>query len=150
MSTVQQTADLLVFEECVDKSKSECLVLIEDALTNNLELMSVASFGDYTVDALRARNETDPYYNYVALRTNYTETHVVGVLGDGMVFYPFPWCTTGALYHQPNAFIISSMPDLVLTLSCTSIPPPLQLAALKLVHGIVMWVKPSQFWIAAT
>jgi hypothetical protein len=148
--TIQQKADLLVFEESVGKSKSECLILIKDALTNNPELMSVASFDNYTVDALRARNDTDPNFNYVTLRTNYNETHVVGVLGDGMVFHPFPWRTTGALYHQMNALIISSMPDLDLTLSCTSIPPPLQLVALKSVHGVVMWVKPSQFWIAAT
>jgi hypothetical protein len=122
-----ETADLLVFEECVGKSKNECLNTIEEVLTNNADLMSVASFSDYAVDALRARNETDSNYNFVALRTNYEETHVMGVLGDGMVFYPFSWCTnyTCKLYHPLNAFIISSMPDLVLTLSCTSIPPPL-------------------------
>ena len=40
------------------------------------------------IDALHAMNDTDPDYNYVALQTNYNETHVVGVLGDGMVFYP--------------------------------------------------------------
>ena len=27
------------------------------------------------------------------MRTNEAETHVVGVLGDGMVFYPWQWCT---------------------------------------------------------
>ncbi len=61
-----------------------------------------------------------------------------------------PWCTMGALYHQLNVFIISSMPNLVLTLSYAWIPPPLQLAVLKLVHGILRWAKPSQFRIAAT
>ncbi len=83
--TVQQKADLLVFEECVGKSKSECLILIKDALTNNPILMSVTSFDNYTIDALRARNEMDPNFNYVALRTNYNETHVVDILGDGIV-----------------------------------------------------------------
>ena len=58
-TTVQQ-ADLLVFEECVGKSKRECLLLIEGVLTTNPEFMSVASFDEYVVDALRARNYTDP------------------------------------------------------------------------------------------
>ena len=56
------------------------------------------------------------------------------VLGDGMVLYPFPWCTnyTRKLYHPLNAYIISSLHDLVLTLSCTSIPPPLPAGCSKI------------------
>jgi hypothetical protein len=69
--------------------------------------MKVASFSDYIVEALRSRNYTDLGYNLVSLRTNYAETHVVGVLGDGMVFHPFPWCDVGALYH-PLTFLILS------------------------------------------
>ena len=44
---------------------------------------------------MNVRTSEAPNYNLVGLRTNLEETHVVGVLGDGMVFYPWDWCLAG-------------------------------------------------------
>ncbi len=96
-----QTAEVLVFEECVGKTKAECLVTVSAVLDENPEFMPAGalSAGDFMenlkVEELPVRSQSSEDYYKVGLRTDYEETHVVGVLGDGMTFYPYPWCTAG-------------------------------------------------------
>ena len=45
-------------------------------------------------EVMHVRTAADDAYYMVGLRTNIAETGVIGVLGDGMVFYPWEWCTT--------------------------------------------------------
>jgi hypothetical protein len=40
----------------------------------------------------KVREDTDNSYFKVGLRTNAQETGVAGILGDGMIFYPWDWC----------------------------------------------------------
>jgi len=89
-----------VFEECVGLIEAECLEIVHGVLTENTDFLpvgaqSVDSFiANLKVERLRARTSNAADSNLVGLRTDYDEEHVVGILGDGMVFYPFPWCTT--------------------------------------------------------
>lgn len=53
-------------------------------------------------EILNVRQEGGNGYYNVGLRTNLEETHVVGVLGDGMVFYPFDWCTGMSRLLSPS------------------------------------------------
>lgn len=41
------------------------------------------------------RHQSDENYYLVGLRTDHAEEKVVGILGDGMVWYPYKWCLTG-------------------------------------------------------
>ena len=49
-------------------------------------------------EVMHVRTAADDAYYMVGLRTNIAETGVIGVLGDGMVFYPWEWCTTSGCY----------------------------------------------------
>ena len=40
----------------------------------------------------KVREKTDEGYNYVSLRLNADEVTVGGLLGDGMIWYPYEWC----------------------------------------------------------
>ena len=44
----------------------------------------------------------------IGLRTNIHETGVGGVLGDGMIFYPFPWCLSP---DNPRCHTVANPPD---------------------------------------
>lgn len=81
--------EVLTFPECVGKTKNECLAVIV-AIVDGLNL----PHGELLTDLEHARVQNDADYYLVGLRTNLAETHVTGILGDGLVFYPFDWCTT--------------------------------------------------------
>ena len=40
----------------------------------------------------KIREKTDEGYNFVSLRMNPDELTVGGLLGDGMIWYPYEWC----------------------------------------------------------
>lgn len=44
----------------------------------------------YEVNKIRERS--DEGYNLVSLRLNEDEATVGGLLGDGMIWYPYQWC----------------------------------------------------------
>ena len=96
-----QTADVLVFEECVGKTEAESLALVGAVFEAHPDFLpagaqSADSFiNNLKVEKVSVRNQNAEDYYLVGLRTNYEETHVVGILGDGMVFYPYDWCTAG-------------------------------------------------------
>ena len=66
--------------------------------------------------------DTDPDYNYVALQTNYNETHVVGVLGDGMVFHPLVHYGCGVSSTECIHYLLHAQPcpDTFLCLNSSS------------------------------
>eukprot|EP00986_Skeletonema_menzelii_P020383 scaffold31020_cov160-Skeletonema_menzelii.AAC.4 len=77
-------------EECLHKPKDECI----DAI-NARVLETPAIFGNPHVvnyDVRKIREETDEGYNLVSLRTNMDTTTIGGLLGDGMIWYPYEWC----------------------------------------------------------
>ena len=77
-------------EECLHKPKDECI----DAI-NARVLETPAIFGNPHVvnyDVRKIRKETDEGYNLVSLRTNMDTTTIGGLLGDGMIWYPYEWC----------------------------------------------------------
>jgi len=80
----------LVFEECVGVHKDDCIDIINQHLAENPELFENRDSLNYEVS--KVRENTDTGYNLVGLRTNMAETGVVGILGDGMVWYPWEWC----------------------------------------------------------
>jgi len=49
--------------------------------------------GNINFDVTSVRSPEAPDYYLVGLRTNSEETHVSGILGDGMIWYPYQWCT---------------------------------------------------------
>lgn len=83
--------EVLTFPECVGKTRDECLAFISTTLG---ELPGGMSGDDLQTDVETARYQNAADYYYVGLRTNLEETHVTGILGDGLVFYPFDWCTS--------------------------------------------------------
>ena len=83
--------EVITFPECVGKTKDECLALIATELSN---LPGGLSGDELLEDVEQARYQNAADYYYVGLRTNLAETHVTGILGDGLVFYPFDWCTS--------------------------------------------------------
>jgi len=86
--------EVLTFPECVGKTKDECLALIETVETELSNLPGGLSGNELLEDVEQARYQNADDYYYVGLRTNLAETHVTGILGDGLVFYPFDWCTS--------------------------------------------------------
>jgi len=84
----------VIFEECVGKTLEVCKGLIQAEVTANPSLFENREHLDYDVKTIRASDSSD--YHLVGMRTNEAETHVVGVLGNGMVFYPWDWCTTAS------------------------------------------------------
>jgi hypothetical protein len=85
---VKQT---VVFEECKDESVDECLQQIQSDVEQNPEIFE----GRQTLTPVvhKVRERSDPGYYKVVLVTNLAETGVVGIHGDGIVTYPFEWCT---------------------------------------------------------
>mmetsp|Transcript_6162 Transcript_6162/g.11018 ORF Transcript_6162/g.11018 Transcript_6162/m.11018 type:complete len:281 (+) Transcript_6162:237-1079(+) len=82
----------VVFDECVGKHTTACEGMIQEAVSNHPEMFEGMTALDYEV--LNVRTIGDIGYFNVGLRTNQEETHVAGILGDGMVFYPFDWCAS--------------------------------------------------------
>ena len=92
--TKQQTVE---FEECVGLPIADCQNLIQAQVDANPAIFEGRTSLSYEVQHVRTGQE-EGSYNLVGLRTNPEETHVVGVLGDGMVFYPWQWCTADDCY----------------------------------------------------
>jgi len=92
----------IVFEECVGQPVKACQALITGHVTTHPEAfvregdgefsLAAAAAGNLTIEVVRVRTPDDPDYHLVGLRTNLNETGVAGVLGDGLVFYPWTWC----------------------------------------------------------
>eukprot|EP00804_Cyclotella_cryptica_P017170 CCRYP_013112-RA/>CCRYP_013112-RA protein AED:0.07 eAED:0.07 QI:97/1/1/1/1/1/2/301/209 len=80
----------VVFEECVDTNLDECLNEIQSSVAENPTIFENREALTPIIHKVRER--TDPGYYKVVLVTNLAETGVVGIHGDGMVFYPFEWC----------------------------------------------------------
>lgn len=148
-----QTIEVLVFEECVGKTKAECLVIVSAVLDEHPDLMPVGALSadsfveNLNVEELAMRSQSSDDYYKVGLRTDYEETHIVGVLGDGMTFYPYPWCTAGTSQHPPINFIMSYtrldfFPHTLLVPFGSS--PLFQLVALQSVLGIATSAHPSR------
>ena len=142
-----------MFEECVGKTRAECLAIVSAVLDENPEFMpagaqSAGSFVDnLNVEELAVRSQNSDDYYLVGLRTDYEETHIVGILGDGMTFYPYDWCTAGTSQHPPINFIMSYarldfFPHTLLVPFGSS--PLFQLVALQSVLGIVTSAPPSR------
>lgn len=83
--------DVIVFEECVGKYLEECQATIAAAVVANPTLFYSYDALDYEVLPVRTSISYD-YYK-VGLRTNVAETNVAGVLNNGLVFYPWDWCS---------------------------------------------------------
>lgn len=84
------------FEECVGQTLEACQEIIQAEV-----LANPGVFEDRTqleIDVMNVRTSDAPNYNQVGLRTNFNETGVVGVLGDGMIFYPWDWCIYDGCY----------------------------------------------------
>lgn len=79
----------VVFEECLHKHVDVCKDLIQQKVTEFPSLFDNRDHLDYYVQEVRTA-EQEEYY-LVGLRTDVTETHVTGITGDGMVWYPFVW-----------------------------------------------------------
>jgi hypothetical protein len=69
----------------------DCLDQIQSDVTQNPEIFENRQTLNPVIQKVRER--TDPGYYKVVLVTNLAETGVVGIHGDGMVFYPWEWCT---------------------------------------------------------
>jgi hypothetical protein len=78
-------------EECMKKHVNYCIAQIRHTLAQYPDVFGGRSDFDFQVNKIR--EASDEGYNLVALRTNEAETGVVGILGDGMIWYPHPWCT---------------------------------------------------------
>eukprot|EP00574_Skeletonema_japonicum_P012955 CAMPEP_0201739864 /NCGR_PEP_ID=MMETSP0593-20130828/45999_1 /ASSEMBLY_ACC=CAM_ASM_000672 /TAXON_ID=267983 /ORGANISM="Skeletonema japonicum, Strain CCMP2506" /LENGTH=207 /DNA_ID=CAMNT_0048234159 /DNA_START=58 /DNA_END=681 /DNA_ORIENTATION=- len=77
-------------DECLHKHKDECIAAINEKLAMYPELFDHRPAFDFEVNKIREK--TDEGYNYVSLRMNADETTVGGLLGDGMIWYPYEWC----------------------------------------------------------
>ncbi len=73
------------------KNVNYCIAQIRASLAAHPEVFGARS--DFNFEINKIREQSDDGYNYVALRTNEAETHVDGILGDGMIWYPHQWCT---------------------------------------------------------
>ena len=80
----------VIFEECDHVSVEKCIQKIQTDVDQHPELFE--SHETLTPVVSKVRERSDPGYYKVVLVTNMAETGVVGVHGDGMVWYPFPWC----------------------------------------------------------
>ena len=67
-------------------------------------------------------------YNIVALRTNMEEAVVTGVLGDGMIWYPYKWCPDENDENYPNCYSIGPWVECLVFMRCVCCvlptPPP--------------------------
>mmetsp|Transcript_30050 Transcript_30050/g.54466 ORF Transcript_30050/g.54466 Transcript_30050/m.54466 type:complete len:204 (+) Transcript_30050:117-728(+) len=79
------------FEECLGKHLEECQAIIEQEVLDNPSIFDNRSSLNFDVMEVRSSTASQDYY-LVGLRTNAEETHVDGILGDGMIFYPWDWC----------------------------------------------------------
>mmetsp|Transcript_38990 Transcript_38990/g.93383 ORF Transcript_38990/g.93383 Transcript_38990/m.93383 type:complete len:206 (-) Transcript_38990:130-747(-) len=80
----------VVFDECVGLFKDECITLIQNHVANNPAIFD--GLPELNIETKHIRQTADSNYYLLGLRTDETETNVVGVLGDGMIFYPWQWC----------------------------------------------------------
>lgn len=78
------------------KPVAYCIAQIRALLAAHPDLFGGRSDFDFQVNKIR--EQSDEGYNLVALRTNEAETGVVGILGDGMIWYPHQWCTVEACF----------------------------------------------------
>lgn len=89
----QRALDLSVtiqFDDCVGQTTDQCLAIIEEQVAANPGLFDGLSA--LTPDVRQIRDAGSPDYYKVGLRTDINETHVVGVMDDGMIWYPWLWC----------------------------------------------------------
>ena len=96
----------------------DCLEAIKKDIEEQPDLFEGRTFEDFKISEGHVRDD-DHASNYymIGLRTNPAETHVAGVLGDGMIWYKFPWCVTGT-------FRVGSLcPSWMPLLSFISFPP---------------------------
>ena len=87
------------FEECIGLTVEECEALIQQDVASNPELFE--NQASLSPQVVKVREAGDADYYYVALRTNLAGTGVIGVDGDGLVYYPYDWCiptATGTPY----------------------------------------------------
>jgi len=133
----------VVFDECIGKTFNECYNLIRVAVTNHQEDFDHA-WDEMPVLLSRVNEEPrDEGYQNVGMRTDRAETHVVGVLGDGMVFYPRDWCPIDGSECAPigpwdcnvgGALTVEDCCDLIMAdvpgpdihgnyLTCVAVPP---------------------------
>ena len=114
----RQTVDFK--DECLHKHKDECIAAINAKLAAYPELFEGREAFEFEVN--KVREATDEGYNIVAMRLNVDETTVGGLLGDGMIWYPNPWCLAA-----DNCYTVGPWGELyvsaVLSLSLFISPP---------------------------
>jgi len=72
------------------KHKDVCIAAINAKLATYPELFEHREAFEFEVN--KVREATDEGYNIVSMRLNPDETTVGGLLGDGMIWYPYDWC----------------------------------------------------------
>ncbi|KAK1741524.1 hypothetical protein QTG54_008002 [Skeletonema marinoi] len=77
-------------DECLHKHKDVCIAAINAKLAAYPELFEDREAFEFEVN--KVREATDEGYNIVSMRLNVDETTVGGLLGDGMIWYPYEWC----------------------------------------------------------
>lgn len=91
LSPLQQHKQTVDFrDECLHKHKDVCIEAINEKLAAYPELFDHRE--SFTYEVNKIREKTDEGYNFVSLRLNPDESTVGGLLGDGMVWYPYEWC----------------------------------------------------------
>lgn len=86
------TTGVVVFEECVGLALDDCEAIIQTKVDENPNTFPGITSLDSFIRNVRTDNQEN--YYMVGMRTNIAETHVIGVLKDGMIFYPWEWCHT--------------------------------------------------------
>ena len=84
---------VVTFEECIGKTVPACEAIVAAEFYKQPNLFEANSVSDIVFEERPIRHVSATDYYMIGLRTNPEETHVVGVLGDGMVFYRWEWCT---------------------------------------------------------
>ena len=79
--------------------KEECLHLHKDTCISNINarvLETPAAFKNphLNFEINKIRERSDDGYNLVSLRLNMDGETVGGLMGDGMIWYPYQWCLT--------------------------------------------------------
>ena len=100
-----QSKQTVEFDECVGQTLEACQEIIQAEVLANPGVFEYRT--QLEVDVMNVRTSDAPNYNQVGLRTNLNETGVVGVLGDGMIFYPWDWCIYGMYYNNIFCFLRS-------------------------------------------
>ena len=72
------------------KHQDVCIEAINAKLAEHPELFEGRDAFEFEVN--KVREATDEGYNIVSMRLNPDETTVGGLLGDGMIWYPYDWC----------------------------------------------------------